>query len=167
MKKKWLSSLILFLGIFLLPALAFAEGEENPITKLKEYMKFNWGVLAGLGWLFYFIMIPFTLIVIGLLAWSIISVIQHLWKVKRAKASLKDKAFWIETGVTILIIFLFISGAFWNILEKIYDWTSTQKIGEDVTGTAFVTPLTQTKFIIQDLESSTNQMRSEYESFLL
>ncbi|MNR66789.1 hypothetical protein D3C85_1904730 [compost metagenome] len=54
----------------------------------------------------------------------------HLIKIRRGKANFKDKMFWIEIGVTVGIIFIFLSGMFWDILAQIYDWTSSQDITE-------------------------------------
>lgn len=147
--KKWISSFILFLGVFLMPVFAFAESKgDNPITTIKEGLKLNWNALKGLGWAFYIISIPLTLMVAGLLVWCIWAMISHLLKVRRGKKSFKDAPFWIEMGATILIVFLFMSGAFWSVLEKVYDWTSDQKIGEEQSS-AFLTPNSQTKIIIQ------------------
>lgn len=114
--------------MFLLPVVAYAD-DENPVTKMKSMLKFNWKVLDGLGFLFYIIMIPLTLAIIALLVWCIVDVVKYLIKVRRAKASLGDKKFWIELAITLLIVFLFTSGAFLNVLENVYDWTSKQDIG--------------------------------------
>ncbi|MEK3868047.1 hypothetical protein MHH60_31815 [Paenibacillus sp. FSL H7-0716] len=128
MKRSKAFSILLFLIVFLLPVVAYAD-DENPVTKMKSMLKFNWKVLDGLGFLFYIIMIPLTLAIIALLVWCIVDVVKYLIKVRRAKASLGDKKFWIELAITLLIVFLFTSGAFLNVLENVYDWTSKQDIG--------------------------------------
>ncbi|MEK4191446.1 hypothetical protein [Paenibacillus sp. FSL L8-0494] len=128
MKRSKAFSILLFLAVFLLPVVAYAD-DENPVTKMKSMLKFNWKVLDGLGFLFYIIMIPLTLAIIALLVWCIVDVVKYLIKVRRAKASLGDKKFWIELAITLLIVFLFTSGAFLNVLENVYDWTSKQDIG--------------------------------------
>ncbi|MEK4108603.1 MULTISPECIES: hypothetical protein [Paenibacillus] len=128
MKRSKAFSILLFLTVFLLPVVAYAD-DENPVTKMKSMLKFNWKVLDGLGFLFYIIMIPLTLAIIALLVWCIVDVVKYLIKVRRAKASLGDKKFWIELAITLLIVFLFTSGAFLNVLENVYDWTSKQDIG--------------------------------------
>lgn len=132
LKKKLLSFVLTLFGLFMMPMMVFAD-ETNPITKIKEYFKLDWKILDGLGFLFLIIMIPVTLILIIVLVWSIIGVIMHLLKIKRGKAKIKDKEFWIETAAIFIILFLIFSGAFFSFLENLYEWTNKQDIGESVT----------------------------------
>ncbi|WP_336775391.1 hypothetical protein [Paenibacillus sp. MMO-58] len=134
--KKWYTIIVMSGLLFLVRAsmaMAAAKTNDNPITTLKKEMGFNWGVLNNLGWLFYIIMIPLTLVVIGTLVFCIWKAASFILKVARGKESLNNKMFWIELGVVILFIFLFISGAFLDILEQIYNWTSNQDIGTGTT----------------------------------
>ncbi|WP_138753530.1 hypothetical protein [Paenibacillus sinopodophylli] len=125
--KKWLVSLVAMLMIWMLPVMAYAA-DDNPITKIKKYFKFDWKILDGLGFMFYLIMIPISFMIIFLLIYSLYDIIRFGIRVKRAKASLNDKKFWIEAGVVFLIIFFFFSGLFLDFLEQVYTWTSNQDI---------------------------------------
>ncbi|MFM9329042.1 hypothetical protein [Paenibacillus mesotrionivorans] len=130
--KRLFTLLMLCLLSLLVPVIAFAA-DENPITKIKQKMGFNWKVLDGLDFIFSPVMIAVTLLLIGLLIFSVIGIITHLWKIKRAKASLSDKKFWIESLFVVVMVFLFVSGGIWGLLEQIYNWTSNQDIGETTT----------------------------------
>lgn len=125
--KKWFVWLPMMIMIWMTPVIAFAA-DDNPITKLKKYFKFDWKILDGLGFMFYIIMVPITFMIIFLLVYSIYDIIRFGIQVKKAKASINDKKFWIETGVVFLIIFFFFSGLFLDFLEQVYNWTSTQDI---------------------------------------
>lgn len=127
--KKWLMVPFSFLFCFLIPMLAFAAEDENPITKIKGEMEFNWGVLDNLGFAFSLIMIFVSLVVIAVLIFCVIRIIIFIFNVSRAKDSIKNKAFWIEVGAVILILFFIFSGAFLDLLENIYTWTSSQDLG--------------------------------------
>lgn len=134
--KRFFALLMLSLISSLLPVIAFAA-DENPITKIKEKMKFKWTVLDGMDFIFSPVMIAVTLLLILLLVFSVFKVITHLWKMSRGKAHLADKMFWIESLFVVVMVFLFISGGFFGLLEQIYNWTSKQDLGE-------TTPQTQT-----------------------
>lgn len=127
--KRLFTLLMLSLLSLLVPVIAFAA-DENPITKIKEKMKFNWKVIDGLDFLIYILMIGISLLLIALLVYSVWGIVIHLWKIRRGKASLTDKKFWVESLVVFVIVFLFFSGGIMGLLEQIYSWTSNQNIGE-------------------------------------
>lgn len=134
--KKWYTVIVMSVLMFVVRAsmaMAATKTNENPITTLKKEMGFNWGVLDNLGWLFYIVMIPLTLVVLGTLVFCIWNAAVFILKVARGKERLSNKMFWIEIGVVILFIFLFISGALLDILEQIYNWTNNQDIGTGTT----------------------------------
>lgn len=126
--KKWWVWLPMMIMVWMIPVMAYAADESNPITKLKKYFKFDWKLLDGLGFMFYVVMVPITFMIIFLLVYSIYDIIRFGIKVKQAKESMGNKKFWIETGVVFLIIFFFFSGLFLDFLEQVYNWTSTQDI---------------------------------------
>lgn len=135
MKKisKHVQVLMITLSIFLLfPTLAFAEG-DNPFRKLAEKMKWNFGVLDGLDFVFTIIMIVLSLLVIAASVILIIRIVLKAVKVKKGQSLLKDKDFWMEVAATTLLLALLFSGALFNIIASIYDWTNKQKIGENST----------------------------------
>lgn len=132
MKKMFASLFSMFVLSILLPVLAFAEGEnQNPITKIKDKMKFRWEVLENLDFVFLIVMIPVTLLLVGTFVFSLIRIATFIWKISHGKASIKNKEFWIEMGAVVLILFLFISGAFFSFLENMYNWTNKQNIGSN------------------------------------
>lgn len=123
--------LMVLFSMFMLPMLAYAD--DNPITKIKEKMKFNWKVLDGLDFIFTPIGLFVSLITIATLIFVVIKVVTKLVKISAGKGTIKDKWFWIEAGIVVFIVFLFISGAFFSFLENIYNWTSKQDIGGTTT----------------------------------
>lgn len=152
MKKKWLSSMLMSILLFLVPTMAFAESSggagENPFRKLADKLKFNFAVMDGLDWVFWIVMIVISLMVIVLLVWIVADIVKFLIKVRRAKEDIKNTKFWIEAGATILILYLLVGGAFFNMMANLYDWTQKQKIGEQ-TSTSFnyqVEPYTYSQF---------------------
>ncbi|MFC6649362.1 hypothetical protein ACFTAO_34490 [Paenibacillus rhizoplanae] len=74
-----------------------------------------------------------SLLTIATLVFVIVKVIIKLVKISTGKGTIKDKWFWIEAGLLVFIVFLFISGAFFSFLENIYNWTSKQDIGGTTT----------------------------------
>lgn len=124
--------------MFIMPMMAYAA-EDNPITKIKEKMKFNWKVLDGLDFVFTPIGLFISLITIATLIFVVVRVIIKLVKISTGKGTIKDKWFWIEAGLIVFIVFLFISGAFFSFLENIYTWTSTQDLGGEKP-TSFIQP---------------------------
>jgi hypothetical protein len=130
-------SLLLLLA---LPISVFADDNPNPFTKLKTKMKFNWGVLDNTDWVFNLVMIVISLATIVLLVLTIWDIIRFLFKVRKGKADMKDKKFWIECGVIVFILFLFFSGLFFTILENLYNYITAQNIGKVTTGTTTTTP---------------------------
>lgn len=131
MKKQITTFMMLVMSLFLLPISVFAAAAENPIDKMSDKMKFNWGILDNADFIFSPISIVISLLVIGALLLTIIRVFIRVTKISSGKASIKDKWFWIEVGVIFLILFFFFSGAFFSFLSSIYEWTSNQ----DITGT--------------------------------
>ncbi|GIP08834.1 hypothetical protein J1TS5_10040 [Paenibacillus macerans] len=131
--KKYLLTLFMMMSVFLFPVLAFAEegGGENPVEKIGGYMKWKWSVLDGLDWLFSPIMIVISLLLAATFVLLIWRIIVKIAKITSGKSSIKDKAFWVEIGVVILILFLLFSGALFKILGNIYEWTNKQDIGGD------------------------------------
>ncbi|PWW01205.1 hypothetical protein DFQ01_11095 [Paenibacillus cellulosilyticus] len=127
LKKLSFTWLVMLLLSTVFQASAFAA-DVNPITKIKSKMTFNWDLLNGLDFMFYLIMIPISLSIIFLIVYSVYGIIVHLIRVRRGKESLSDKKFWIEIGVTIFIVFIFLSGLFWDFLELVYNWTSQQDL---------------------------------------
>ncbi|GIP61143.1 hypothetical protein [Paenibacillus woosongensis] len=119
---------LLALCLFFVPTFVFAE--ENPIEKLEKNMKLNWKVLDGLDFIFSPFNLLLTLLLIGIFLFCVWKILAKLWKVVLSKETLKDKMFWLEVGGVILILFLFLSGAFWKFLGGLYNWTEKQ----DVTG---------------------------------
>jgi hypothetical protein len=126
--KKWLVWLPMMMMIWMIPFVAYAADDQNPVTKIKQYFKFDWKILDGLGFLFYLVMIPISFMIIFLLVYSLYDIIRFAIKVKRGNASLNDKKFWIECGIVFLIIFFFFSGLLLDFLEQVYTWTSKQDI---------------------------------------
>jgi hypothetical protein len=130
--KKISGVLMSFLAVFFLPVIAFAAPEtteENPIKKIGGYMKWKWSVLDGLDFLFSPITLVLTILIITALVVLIWRVITRITKVSAGKAALKDKVFWIEVSVSLLIIFLLFSGALFDMLGNIYNWTNKQDLG--------------------------------------
>ncbi|ASA20269.1 hypothetical protein [Paenibacillus donghaensis] len=127
--------MMVFFSMFVVPMLAHAE--DNPITKIKDKMKFNWTVLDGLDFIFTPIGLFISLITIATLIFVVVKVVIKLIKISAGKGSIKDKWFWIEAGLLVFIVFLFISGAFFSFLENVYNWTSKQDIG-GTTPTTFI-----------------------------
>lgn len=111
--KKTITVLMMFFSVFLLPIMAYAD-DDNPITKIKEKMKFNWKVLDGLDFVFTPIGLFISLITIATLIFVVVRVIIKLVKISTGKGTIKDKWFWIEAGLIVFIVFLFISGAFFS-----------------------------------------------------
>ncbi|MDN4090894.1 hypothetical protein [Paenibacillus polymyxa] len=150
MKTKWLSSMLMSMLLFLMPTMAFAESSggsgENPFRKLAEKLKFNFAVMDGLDWVFWIVMIVVSLGVIALLVWIVWDIIKFLINVRRAKADFKNTKFWIEAGATILILYLLVGGAFFNIMANMYDWTQKQKIGEQTSFNYQIEPHTYSQF---------------------
>ncbi|GGG06375.1 hypothetical protein GCM10010912_58720 [Paenibacillus albidus] len=141
-KKTWTLLLVLF-SMFVMPMMAYAD--DNPITKIKEKLKFNWKVLDGLDFVFTPIGLFISLITIATLIFVVVRVIMKLVKISTGKGTIKDKWFWIEAGILVFIVFLFISGAFFSFLENVYNWTSTQDLGETVEKTSFIQLLDDTR----------------------
>lgn len=131
MKKKLTMFMMIIMSLFMLPMAAFANKEGNPIDKINEKVKFDWGILDKADFVFSPASIVISLLVIGALLFALVRVIIRVVKISTGKASLKDKGFWIEVGVIFLILFLFFSGAFFSFLSGLYEWTSNQ----DLTGT--------------------------------
>jgi NADH:ubiquinone oxidoreductase subunit 5 (subunit L)/multisubunit Na+/H+ antiporter MnhA subunit len=135
MKKisKYVQVLMIALSVFLLfPTFTFAA-DDNPFRKMSELMKFNFGVLDGLDWIFIIIMIGMTLLVVVAIVWLFIRVILKITKSNKGQSYLKDKDFWIESFVTVLLLALLASGALFKIFANIYDWTNKQDIGSQPT----------------------------------
>lgn len=101
---------------------------ENPIKKIREKMKFNWSIFEGLDFVFFLLAIPYTIIVIGLLLYSLWGILKFFWGANKGQRSLSDKPFWIRVSITLLVLFMLLSGLFWDGLELIYSWTANQKI---------------------------------------
>jgi hypothetical protein len=121
-------ALFLFL-LMMIPSVAGAEG-ENPVTKLKDKLKFNWAVIDNLDFGFTLFMIVISLFIVACFCLIIFFVVTHVMKSLRGKAEIGDKRFWIKISVSALILFLFTGGAVMGILEKIYTWQSNLKIGQ-------------------------------------
>ncbi|MEK5163167.1 hypothetical protein NYE69_12620 [Paenibacillus sp. FSL R5-0527] len=136
--KKYLMALFMMMSVFLFPVLAFAEEGEggNPIKKIGDYMKWKWSALDGLDWVFSPVMIVLSLIIGAALVLLIWRIVVKIVKILSGKASIKDKAFWVEIGAVALILLLIISGALFKFLENIYDWTNKQDIGGDGSSTS-------------------------------
>lgn len=128
--KSCFQMLTIMLSVFLLlPTLAFAEDGENPIKKIRGFLKFNWSWLDGLEWLFSPVNLILSIVlVIGFLA-LIGRIIWKIVKIKKGQSIFKDKEFWIETGLITVLIFMLFSGSLFKIMENIYDWTNKQDIG--------------------------------------
>lgn len=127
----WLAACLFVM--FAQTTIVFAAEEKNPITEIKKEMTFNWGVLENLGFLFYLIMIPLSLIIIGIIVLVIWRIVRRVLKASTGKEVLSDKKFWIEIGCIILIVFIFMSGMFWDFLEAVYTWTANQDITKEAT----------------------------------
>ncbi|MEC0167385.1 hypothetical protein [Paenibacillus graminis] len=131
--KKVLASLMVVLSLFVLPVMAFAEDKSaNPMTQLKKYLSFDSKVLENIGFILTPVGLVISVMVVAILVFCVFQVIKKLITSRTTKGgTIKDKAFWIEIGVTLLITFLFLSGAFFDFLEAVYNWTYKQ----DVVGT--------------------------------
>ncbi|WP_438498660.1 hypothetical protein, partial [Paenibacillus sp. IHBB 3054] len=101
--KKTITVLMMFFSVFLLPIMAYAD-DNNPITKIKEKMKFNWKVLDGLDFVFTPIGLFISLITIATLIFVVVRVIIKLVKISTGKGTIKDKWFWIEAGLIVFIV---------------------------------------------------------------
>ncbi|WP_168121902.1 hypothetical protein [Paenibacillus sp. HB172176] len=106
------------------------DWDANPIGKLREKLAFRWSIFEGLDFLFFLLAVPYTILTVGLLLYSLWGVLKFLWAASKGNKSIGDKAFWIRVAVIVFVCFLLFSGIFWDILESIYTWTSSQ----DVTG---------------------------------
>lgn len=116
------------MNLTLLAQMLTSSWGDNPIKKLREQLSFNWQIFDGLGFLFWLLAIPYTIIVVALLIYSIWSILRFLWAANKGQKSLADKAFWLRVSVTILVVFFLFSGLAWDILEQIYSWTSKQEV---------------------------------------
>lgn len=101
---------------------------ENPIKQIREKMEFNWKIFEGLDFVFLILAIPYTIIVIGLLLYSLWGILKFFWGANKGQRSLADKPFWIRVSITLLVLFMLLSGLFWDGLELIYSWTANQEI---------------------------------------
>jgi len=128
MKKKWTMLMIIFMGLFALPLSAFAEKAKNPIDTIAEKLKFRFAVLEGMDFLFTPIGIFISLVMVAILVFLIIKVIIKLVKASTGKGTIKDKWFWIESGLTLFLVFFIFSGGFFDLLSGIYNWTSETDI---------------------------------------
>ncbi|MNW01944.1 hypothetical protein D3C71_1976520 [compost metagenome] len=72
--------------------------------------------------------------VIAALIFTFVKVVAKIVKISTGKATFKDKWFWIESGIVLLILFLIFSGAFFDFLEAVYTWTSKQDVVGKPTG---------------------------------
>lgn len=115
--------------LFLLPSIAMAA-EDNPITKIKKYLKLRWELLDKADWAFGLIMVVVTLMVIFVIVYFIFKIVGHIISSQRGKATLWDKQFWLTQGGGLLIVFLLVGGFFMSTLEAIYDWTHNIKVEE-------------------------------------
>ncbi len=132
MKKQWFAGLWLFFVLLLVPTSAFAA-DENPITKFKDKMKMQWGLIDDAGWLFKIVMIGVTGLVIALFVACIIGVIWHVYKVLRAQRKFGDKVFWGTEIGCLFIVIMYMTGAYLDVFENFYNFTDKQKIGEETT----------------------------------
>lgn len=134
--KKTMMSLIVFLSLFALPVLAFAEDKDNsnPMTQIAKYLSFNSKVLDNIGFILNPVGLVISIMVIATLVFCVVQIIKKLVTARMTKGgTIKDKAFWIEMGVTFLIVFLFVSGTLFKFLEAVYTWTHGQDIVGDTT----------------------------------
>ncbi|MGG4145686.1 hypothetical protein ABEW34_21555 [Paenibacillus algorifonticola] len=127
--KKWMAWFPLALLLWMIPIIAYAAGDENPMDRLKKFFKFNWAVIDNLGFAFYLIMVPITIFIFVLLVWTVVGLISFFYKVNKGEKNFKDKDFWIRTGAIILFVFLIVSGALFDFLGNIYEWTVKLDIG--------------------------------------
>lgn len=119
--------MIMIMSLFVLPLSAFAD-ESNPMTKIKEEVKIDFGIINGMNFFFTPLGKVISLIVFAGLLFLIGRIIWRIVRVSTGKASLKDKWFWIENGISLLIIFLIINGSFFALLESIFSWTDKQDL---------------------------------------
>jgi len=104
---------------------------DNPFTKLKGFLSFNWGVIDNLDFLFIIFMVFMSLAVIGLFIYVLFSLAVHLYKANRGKTHIGDKGFWIRFGVTLLVLFMFFGGTIVALMEKVYNWQTNLNIVGD------------------------------------
>lgn len=126
MKKNFTALMIVIMSLFVLPISAFAK--DNPIDIIKEKMQFNFSVLKGMDFLFTPLGLLLSLLIAIAFVFLVVKVLVKIFKAATGKGTIKDKWFWIETGLVLLIIFFVISGAFFDLLSNIYDWTSQQDL---------------------------------------
>lgn len=136
MKKKFSMLMLIIMSIFVLPVSAFAaEKDPNPIDIIKGMLTFDFSVLEGMDFFFTPIGMVLSLLVVGALVFLLVRIFIKVVKIAMGKASLKDKGFWIEILALLIIIFFVISGAFFDMLSALYDWTSNQDLVEPSTET--------------------------------
>ncbi|MGG1670001.1 hypothetical protein ACIFOE_04990 [Paenibacillus sp. NRS-1783] len=127
--KKWFTGLMVFMGLFVLPMMAFAEG--NPMDEIDKFTKPSWAWLSGLGFVFTPLNLVFSILIfIGFIS-VIIRIVYRIVRASSGKAVLRDKGFWIEVGIIVFVILLFFTGAFGAILKQMYNWTEKQDIGKE------------------------------------
>lgn len=144
--KLTMTTIIAFLGLFALPIMAFAD-DTNPITKISKYLSFNSKILDNIGFVLTPVGLFISIMVVGILVVCVVQVVKKLITARMTKGgTIKDKTFWIEIGLSFLIVFLFVSGAFFKFLEAIYTWTNGQDIVGDTT--AMLTTLTTLQNLI-------------------
>jgi hypothetical protein len=120
MYKKITSLTVAFIVFFMKASFVLAN-EENPIRVLRGLFKLNWSFINNFSFLFFIIMIPITILVVGLLAYAVYRTIKHGYGIIKGEGTLKDWDFWARLGIVILIVFLFASGLFFDLLELIYE----------------------------------------------
>ncbi|SGI69814.1 Uncharacterised protein [Mycobacterium tuberculosis] len=130
MRKQWSMLMILIMSLFVMPVAAFAAPNQNPIDQIKDKMKFNFNVLNGMDFIFTPLGIVLSILIAFAFVFLIVKIMIKIFKAATGKGTIKDKWFWIETGLVLLIVFFVISGAFLDILSSIYDWTSDQDLVE-------------------------------------
>lgn len=140
--KKWGPSVIAFLmAFFVLPISAFAadkgDSKVNPFDKLKEYVYMRWDILEGLDFVLIVLGIILSVVVLFILIKLIYDLFIWVAKVRSGKDSFKNKKFLVEAGVTVLLLFLFLSGTLFSWLGDAYDWMGNQDLaGNSTTASA-------------------------------
>lgn len=112
------------LFMLMIPTAAFAEGSENPITKLKEKLKYRWDVLDNADFVFILVMFFVTLAVIAAIVFIIVKVVIHVMASVQGKANMWDKKFWLTMGGALLILFVLIGGLVFEVMESLFNWTN-------------------------------------------
>lgn len=94
--------------------------QEQYLTKMKKIYGFKLETFDSLDWLVILGMSIASFIAIIVFCYLIFNLFYRLWLVNIGKASIGDRNYWVRMSVSLLLLFAFISGSIFVLLEKFF-----------------------------------------------